>query len=322
MKNRIYRYDNAKFVLMFLVIAGHLLECFSGRFVSSIYRTIYLFHMPAFIFLSGYFSSFHPKKILCRLILPYAVFQTLYLLFDAVILKGEGISLQYTTPYWLLWYLFALIIYNLLIPFFDTDRRSVQRITIVAAVLLSLLAGYDRSIGYYLSLSRIITFAPFFLSGYYFKKNQVLFEDAGSRVQKIVPIAGMILSVLGIVLAWKMELSPTVLYGSFSYASAGYTPAQKLFALVIGYGGIMSMALLPNKRIPIVSEIGKNTFPIFCLHGFAVRLLDKMSFFTHGTMINLALTVVLAMGMMAAFGNGLVARLFNFVFSEKRLEKR
>ena len=74
MKNRIYRYDNAKFVLMFLVIAGHLLECFSGRFVSSIYRTIYLFHMPAFIFLSGYFSSFHPKKILCRLILPYAVF--------------------------------------------------------------------------------------------------------------------------------------------------------------------------------------------------------------------------------------------------------
>lgn len=145
---------------------------------------------------------------------------------------------------------------------------------------------------------------------------------AFTRVQKIVPIAGMILSVLGIVLAWKMELSPTVLYGSFSYASAGYTPAQKLFALVIGYGGIMSMALLPNKRIPIVSEIGKNTFPIFCLHGFAVRLLDKMSFFTHGTMIDLALTAVLAMGMMAAFGNGLVARLFNFVFSEKRLEKR
>lgn len=320
MKNRIYRYDNAKCILIFLVLFGHLLECFSGRFPSAIYRTIYLFHMPAFLFLSGYFSSFHRKRILFRLILPYVVFQTLYLVFDAIILNSSiNIRLQYTTPYWMLWYLFALIIYNLLIPFFDTDIPG-QIVFLAASVLLSLLAGYDDSIGYFLSLSRIITFAPFFLGGYYFKKDRAFFENTSFCFRRIVPVVGVILSVIGILFAWKTKLAPAVLYGSFSYANAGYSPVQKLFLLVIGYGGIMSIALIPNKKIPLLSEIGKNTFPIFCLHGFVIRILGKMRLFTHSELGNLAVAGILAVGLMIAFGNRIVSGLFHAVFSEKVVE--
>lgn len=323
MKNRIYRYDNAKCILIFLVLIGHLLECFSGRFTSAIYRTIYLFHMPAFIFLSGYFSSFNRKKILFRLIFPYVVFQTLYLIFDAVVLNNSpNISLHYTTPYWLLWYLFALIIYNLLIPFFDTAQLSGQVVFLAVSVVLSLLAGYNNSIGYFLSLSRIITFAPFFLGGYYFRKDSALFENTASRFRLAVPVVGVIISVMGIVYLWKVKLAPAVLYGSFSYANAGYSPNQKFFLLVIGCGGIMSIALIPNKKIPFLSEIGKNTFPIFCLHGFVVRLLGRMSLFTHSEVVNLAVAGILAVGMMAAFGNKIVSGLFHSVFSEKILGRQ
>ena len=321
-KNRIYRYDNAKCILIFLVLIGHLLECFSGRFTTNIYRTIYLFHMPAFLFLSGYFSSFNRKKILFRLILPYVVLQTLYLIFDAAVLKNSPeIILCYTTPYWILWYLFALIVYNLLIPFFDTDRLSGQAVFLAASVLLSLLAGYDDSIGYFLSLSRILTFAPFFLGGFYFRKEGALFARTNSRFRIIVPIAGVIISLIGIVLAWKMNLTGSVLYGSLSYANAEYSPARKLFLLIIGFGGILCMALIPNQKIPFVSEIGKNTFPIFCLHGFVVRYLDEINFFAHGELVNLAVAGILAVGMMAAFGNRIVSDLFHAVFSEKLLEK-
>lgn len=323
MQNRLYRYDNAKCILIFLVLMGHLLECFSGRFTSAIYRTIYLFHMPAFIFLSGYFSSFNIKRLLFKLILPYVVFQTLYLLFDAIILKGSlNIRLSYTTPYWLLWYIFALIIYNLIIPFFDTDRLSGQIAFLLASVILSLLAGFDDSIGYFLSLSRIFTFAPFFLGGFYFRKSRALLESVFSRFRIIVPIGGIIISLIGIAVAWKLKLDYTVLYGSYSYANAGYSPALKLFLLIVGYGGIMSIALIPNRRIPYLSEIGKNTFPIFCLHGFVIRLLDKMNVFTHSEVVNLAVAGILAIGMIVAFGNRIVSDLFRAIFSDRILRKR
>lgn len=218
--------------------------------------------MPAFIFLSGYFSSFNRKKILFRLIFPYVVFQTLYLIFDAVVLNNSpNISLHYTTPYWLLWYLFALIIYNLLIPFFDTAQLSGQVVFLAASVVLSLLAGYNNSIGYFLSLSRIITFAPFFLGGYYFRKDSALFENTASRFRLAVPVVGVIISVMGIVYLWKMKLAPAVLYGSFSYANAGYSPTQKFFLLVIGCGGIMSIALIPNKKYRFSLKSEKTLFP-------------------------------------------------------------
>ena len=62
MTKREYRFDNAKFILILLVVFGHILEHFQGRYVPGIYRTVYLFHMPMFIFISGYFAKFDRKK--------------------------------------------------------------------------------------------------------------------------------------------------------------------------------------------------------------------------------------------------------------------
>lgn len=322
MERRIFRFDNAKFLLMFLVVFGHLLEGIAGRVSLNLYRTIYLFHMPAFVFLSGYFSSFQPKKIVFRLVLPYAVFQTLYRLFDVFVLKHSfRLSLFFTTPYWLMWYLFVMVIYHLAIPLFDTERLPVQILSVAVTIALSLLAGYVRRIGYFLSLSRLFTFAPYFLCGFYCKKDRPRWEKTGLHAAKWVAGIGAVISVIGIVFAWKTDLSVNILYGSYSYADGGYSPALKLFLLVIGLGGILTMALIPNKKIPIVTEIGANTFPIFCLHGFVVRLLGKTGIFAHSQAVNLIIAVILAAVIMAAFGNRLVSRLFAAVFSEKRWKK-
>jgi hypothetical protein len=74
-------------VLIVLVAIGHLLsKGITDRLPAAhaLYVWIYLFHMPAFIFLAGFFSgarqiSAHSLRgIVARLLVPYLVFTVLY----------------------------------------------------------------------------------------------------------------------------------------------------------------------------------------------------------------------------------------------------
>ena len=59
MRQRIQLWDNIKFLLIFCVVLGHLVDDFTG--VSDICKIIYLFvyafHMPSFLFISGLFHK-------------------------------------------------------------------------------------------------------------------------------------------------------------------------------------------------------------------------------------------------------------------------
>lgn len=55
MKERVYKYDNVKALLLFLVAVGHMASDYvsDSHLVRWVTLCIYLFHMPALIFLSG-----------------------------------------------------------------------------------------------------------------------------------------------------------------------------------------------------------------------------------------------------------------------------
>jgi fucose 4-O-acetylase-like acetyltransferase len=85
LKERDYYFDNAKFLLIFLVVFGHLISPVKDQseLVYTIYNFIYTFHMPAFILISGYFTKgFFKKgylrKILKKVLIPYIIFQVVY----------------------------------------------------------------------------------------------------------------------------------------------------------------------------------------------------------------------------------------------------
>lgn len=51
-------WDVTKALLIFTVVLGHTLEInLDNRINLALYNTIYTFHMPLFVFLSGYFSK-------------------------------------------------------------------------------------------------------------------------------------------------------------------------------------------------------------------------------------------------------------------------
>ena len=58
-KERVSLWDNAKFLLIFLVVLGHFADYYTKDSLNMrrLFLFIYLFHMPAFIFISGLFSK-------------------------------------------------------------------------------------------------------------------------------------------------------------------------------------------------------------------------------------------------------------------------
>jgi fucose 4-O-acetylase-like acetyltransferase len=81
---RDYLFDNLKFILIILVVFGHLIERYINQsiYLKVIFINIYLFHMPLFIFISGYFTksikSLSASKSIRQLIIPYIFFVILW----------------------------------------------------------------------------------------------------------------------------------------------------------------------------------------------------------------------------------------------------
>ena len=66
MTHRLHYIDNLKGVLILLVVLGHCIQCTDLDFDhNAVFRYIYSFHMPFFIYLAGLFHSNHNIKNRC-----------------------------------------------------------------------------------------------------------------------------------------------------------------------------------------------------------------------------------------------------------------
>lgn len=320
MEQRNYKADNIRFFLIFTVVFAHMLEWFSGERADWLYRLIYTFHMGAFIFLTGYFAKYNARKILLSLVWPYFLFQTLYQLFYGYIIKGsETVELSYTTPHWILWYLMAVIFYYLLIPVLQQEKTLDKVLVFAGSAAVSLLAGMDKTIGYYMTLSRFFCYLPFFVAGYYLGHRPKERPLSGGKPAKAAALAACVLFLLlaeAHVLGNPELFRRNVLYGSYSYAAESYTWAERALLQGVGFGWIALLFLvMPGKKLPVVSLIGGNTLPVFLFHGFLIRLMGKWKVFQYSETENLLLALGLTVGILLLFGNPVSARICKWFFT-------
>ena len=314
---RNYRFDNIKLILILFVIVAHFFELFKGE--ERAYLTIYTFHMPLFIFLTGIFAKFDKKRII-KYIFTYVVFQILYKLFDFYILgNGKELSITFMTPYWLLWYMLAIILYIFLIPLIDTNNNIVKLIVITISVALSLVTPYFKYIGYGLSLARYFTFLPYFVCGFYFKDYIEKVDSKLKNKKLFIPLICVFVALAIGVCVYMFKdttITQNMLYGSYSYSVAKYNIGYKalfmLFAII--FIGTFYL-LIPNVKIPFVSVIGSNTMTIFLFHGFIVRYLKFLKFFKYDLIENILLSIGLALLISIVLGNKYVSKVLNFIFT-------
>jgi len=191
---RVEELDRYKGFLIFLVVLGHFLlpvkDSGMALFSRSFYG-IYSFHMPAFIFLSGYFfqQSFVKRgrkasslfSNLLYYFICYFFLKTLLYPFDVFCYGGQGSFPDYlhesSTP----WYLLGLFFWQLAclpLCFFKRNRVYIgkggnpedreEKYYLLLLIFLSLFAGYldqNRRFVDFLALDRVFGFAPFFYFG-------------------------------------------------------------------------------------------------------------------------------------------------------------
>ena len=269
--------DNIRFILIFLVVFAHLLEVptsFGGRIV--IYKFIYSFHLPAFLFLFGYNAKFSLKRIIFRWCIPYVIFQCVYLLFVKYVLK-TGVTFQFKTPFWLLWYMMVSIYYQLLLPILDKANKPAQVLLLGGSFVLAILIGKVDSIGYDLSLSRAIVLLPWFMLGFFCKKNQVLRLVERHRAVCLSASAACAM-IMASLASYVKYLPYGILYSCLSYAAGDGTMRMRAAVFVMSASAIVILFLgikpYLNREIPVITYIGKNTWPVFLLHGFIVKTIQ------------------------------------------------
>lgn len=272
-KSRNYFLDNYKSFLILLVVIGHFIEpCYTNNLFLTILKwIIFSFHMPAFIFISGYFSKkdMGLEKLIQKLVIPYFIFELLYyFLYVFVIHKETG--LYFNRPKFSLWYLMSLFFWRIATPYL---KRIPGNLFI--AITGGLLIGFTQ-LGNFFSIPRTLFFYPFFLAGYYFQEN---WFDTVRRHWKAFTIG--LAAAPGLLGGWVLftgqELTPFIFYGRYSYADMGLTNGVGLLVRLVCYGisflAIFAVcAIIPRKK-HFYSILGVRTMSIYLFHGLVYSIL-------------------------------------------------
>lgn len=287
-KQRQSGFCNLKVVLIFCVVLGHLLEhgMIRNKGFIIIYKSIYLFHMPVFVFLLGYFLHNQKQciKQCKKMIQLYLVFQGMLLAIRFVLIKVglEDVLATYRladiglrVPYWHLWYLPASAIWSCLGAVWWSGRtrfdwlgdRCMKILLVTIATFIACLAGTDffAFIGREWSLSRMIVFLPYFLIGLFME------EELNWKAYKSHAVVGLFLAgIIGIL--YFEELSCQFLWHRSAYGILGNGKGMELrmvcyiLGILLGFG---MLVLIPERHTSI-SKVGNYTMELFLIHPFII----------------------------------------------------
>ncbi|MBQ3371247.1 MAG: acyltransferase family protein [Mogibacterium sp.] len=293
MKQRIYRYDNVKALLIFLVVLGHMTTDYvsDSHLVRWTTLWIYTFHMPAFIFLSGLVHKHYITEERAALGIKgetrmrwdkaLGFFLCGYAL--KVFLQGTR-TLMGQHPLWhwieepgIPWYLFVMAEFEILFYLMRRlDGKVKPWMMITGAFALSAAVGYFPAINDTFCLSRMINFLPIYMIGYYLDMKKFNAFFAGKRWPQAVGWIGIIASMAACffgkwgMYSWRKwftgRRSYEFLTDFFSYAyNNGWWIRLAVWAIAIAIT-LCIIAIIPDRDLGSITTIGARTLNVYFWH--------------------------------------------------------
>ncbi|TQK19201.1 fucose 4-O-acetylase-like acetyltransferase [Microbacterium sp. SLBN-154] len=281
-KRRTPFFDNARFVCIVLVVLGHAIQrlTYDSDIALSMYLLIYAFHMPAFALISGYFSkSDAPGKrqmarVLTDIVVPYVIFEGLWVLTKWIV-EGQA-DPNLTRPSWTLWFLLALGIFRLVLPYL-----ALLKWPLAWTVLISIGAGYLPNIDSTFSLSRTLGLLPFFTLGWWLRERRIIerLQLLDRRPWWTFPAAVASFAVAGwaawfFVDEWKQMNLATWFFYDDSYADLGGTQwwagGVRIALMVVALVLSTALFILVPRGQKWWTHFGQYTMYVYLLHSFVL----------------------------------------------------
>ncbi|MUV37452.1 putative membrane-bound acyltransferase YkrP [Lentibacillus sp. JNUCC-1] len=268
-------FDNARVLLIFLVVFGHVMQPYTGdsAALNTLYMWLYTFHMPAFILIAGFFAKgsgnmSYIKNLIKKLLVPYVIFQVVYTGYYFLLGKS-GWESGLFHPQWSLWFLFSLFSWHILLILF---KKWPPILGMLIAVQVGLIVGYFGDIGQAFSLSRTFVFFPFFLMGYWVTKEHLM--KLKQTPVKVASIVIMVLVAVGIALApdfnsgWLLASKSYDILGEPTFGGVGRLLIYITSALMTA----SVLAWVPRRSFSF-TKVGVYTLYVYLLHGFLIQFL-------------------------------------------------
>ncbi|KQT93714.1 hypothetical protein ASG49_01645 [Marmoricola sp. Leaf446] len=319
-------FDNAKMLLVVLVVVGHawtLLPLFDGdagsdtaKFYDSwTYHFLYAWHIPAFVIVTGYLSrSFAWTRarmwsLVTTVALPYVVFEGLLVWFRH---EFGGVEFEriWANPHWPMWYLSALFFWRLSVPLFQRLPAKV-----VVATAISLAAGLFATD--VLDNARILGLLPFFVLG--LKMHEGHWNLLRTRRARWYGVA--VLLLMAVAARWAGGLLET----EWFYYRTRYDALDpdnvrafviRMSMLLSGLVGAFAFfAVVPRTRTWF-SALGGATLVVYLYHGFVVlgaEFLGYKGWAAGHWPLSLLLTTVVAVGLAVLLAWGPVSSRLNLL---------
>jgi len=270
MRSRDPYFDNAKFVLVTLVVVGHSWTMLPSNTTQQwLYDFLYAWHVPAFVLVTGYLSrsfTWHPDKLwsLVRTVaVPYFIFEAALAAFRHLV-GGVDFKDLWADPHWPMWYLSALFFWRLATPVL---LRIPAPVTV--AVALSLAGGMWA--GDIADAARIFGLLPFFVVG--LKMRPEHWQLVRAPRTRLFAVGAMV--TLFAIARFAHDWIPSEwLYYRSRYhileSSLGDAFMIRLILLLVGATGAFAFfALVPRGRTWF-STLGTATLVVYLCHGFFV----------------------------------------------------
>ena len=264
-------FDNAKMTLVTLVVVGHSWTLLPNtEFNDRAYDWLYLWHVPAFVMVTGYlsrtftYSRRHLRRLTTTVVLPYLTFEGLMALFR-VHVGGEHLERLWLNPHWPMWYLSVLFLWRLVTPLLRRLPHAVP-LTVGVSALGGLLAVET------LDVNRAMGLLPFYTIGLLAQRRHLeLLRTPRFRLAGVVVLgagvgfAGFVDAQLGT--EWLYYRSP------FADLEAGWAQGIGTRLLLVTVGVAMTLSALAwvPARAGWLSSLGTASLVVYLYHGFFVR---------------------------------------------------
>lgn len=317
-------WDNARFVAITLVVVGHaILKLIAESDTAyGVYLFIYAFHVPVFVAVAGYFAKADPPgtkqltRIITDLVLPYLIFETIWSVIHSL-LNGRP-SFDYANPSWTLWFLLALAIWRVALPYL-----ALLRFPLLIAVAISVASGYLPGLGGVLALDRTFALLPFFVLGWRLRSLPLtgIWLAASVRTVWLVRAGALaVFAALALVIAvnvpfWREIKVRRFLLFQEAYPSFGHDEwwagALRLAVIVVAGVLIFAFLTLMPRRPTWFSPLGQATLYVYLLHTFVLYPI-RQSGMLDGPQSDLLLVgmIVFSVLLTVALSTPLVQRVF------------